>query len=305
MPAATAETTWVERSGRRAAASPGTPGIVYTSSTEIHAVPVKGDGTLSHASHDALGNLITGASAAGVLISLSPLLIRKIAETIGNKKVLEDMNYLSGGCCPIIAGKGYSFAKTNDGEPVYGIGGALSAKLGPIPGAVERALGVDNAIAEVLKKVPQPLGDALSRDEVKLALLGGGITLIGHAGGNLLDRVSKRAGNVLRRASQVVGVVFALPALLPGIGHAALVASTVLGLENIDREAQRASGPGSTIAGILGKPPGPCLLEHGKRDSAFIGGGALALCCGLPAVLGALPGIVAAATGQKNQGKGR
>jgi hypothetical protein len=268
-------------------------------------IPVDAQGRIDAHHSDWLGTTITGFSIGGAAAALSTLGMRKLAEATGNQRVLDDMNWLSGGCCPVIANYGYSFAKDERGEPVYGIAGALHQNLAHIPRKVEQWLGIAEPIERALSRIASPLGDALQRDEVKLALAGGALTLIGHMGGKVMERVNRTTGRIVRNTLQAFGVILTLPALLPGIGHAAMVTSTVLGLEDLDKEHYRSSGPGSHIAAILGKPPGNCLLEHGKRENSTISGSVLALCCGIPMLIAAIPGIMAGITSHRNTGASR
>lgn len=282
------------------------PRVIYTSPTEKHIVPLNGKASDHGGGHDRISNLITGLSLGGALMALSPTLIRRIAKAAGNGEVIQTMDFLSGGCCPVVKSKNMSFAKDRDGNPTYGIAGALSAKLGHIP----HKLGMFDAFDKALENVNHPLGDVLRREEAQLAILGGGLTLIGHVAGDWLGKVNRTAGRLLTRATQAVGVMFTLPALLPGVGHAILTTSTLLGIDQVDRENYTATGPGVTLAAILGKGPGEeCWMEQGKANTGAIGGGALALCCGLPAILSALPGIINPLLGrggnQPEEGRGR
>lgn len=280
--------------------APSIAGTPYVSPIEKQAIPIGG-----HSGHDRLSRYLTSFAAGSAVLALTPTIIHKIADKTGNGKVSNLMSQLSGGCCPIIKKQaekqGTAWVKDAYGEPAAGIAGALSVKLGPIPRKVEEFLHIDKTVENALDKIPGIWGQTLKRDEVKLALMGGGITLVSHTAGNMVGKINRRLGKFTQSAMQIFGLTCMLPAVLPGVGHFILTGSALIGLDKVDLETKEAHGPGVAIAALLGKSPGECWLEEGKAMSGAVGGGVMAICCGLPAIIGAIPAVIGRLTGERTQ----
>lgn len=246
--------------------------------------------------HDRFSNWLTAFSAGSAALALAPTVIHRLADTLGMEETSRMMRELSGKCCPIIQKKserqGTSWLTDEHGHKVHGIAGALSITLGKIPGKLEDWLGVTDQVEQTLDRIPGLLGHTLKRDEVKLALMGGGISLMSHLTGSAAARLHPGLGMATQRGMQLFGLACILPATLPGIGHLALTSSAILGIDEVDLKKAEAHGPGAAIAALLGKSPGDCWLEEGKAASGAMAGGVMALCCALPALISAIPALI-------------
>jgi hypothetical protein len=238
--------------------SAATPPLTSLVTPSVRVLP------LHHDQHNtAFDRALQVAGITSTAISLSPLLMRKAG--IG----VEQFDFWRDHCCPVIQKNGPSWTviPRGDGvfEPTYGIAGAVSSALERLP----------------------VVGGELSRGGIANALTAGGLMLVGHYGGRALGH----RGRWLDTAMKALGVVVAVPAVLPGIGHGLAYLSTVAGIDTIDVTNRDATGPATALMGLLGKAPGECKREGKLSDGAW--GGLGMLCCALPAVLASLPTLFA------------
>lgn len=234
-----------------------------------------------HAHHhaNALDKAFRYAGIGAAAVSLSPFVLSRLG--FGQKEREE----LALKCCPITEKRSFSILSDGNGQPAYGIAGTVAAALERIPVA----------------------GGELSRGGIANAIAGGGLMVMGHYGGAALESLERRRGGsgrigrFVRNASQVLGVVLTLPALLPGVGHGAAFLASTFGIDRVDWETLEANGPGASLAGLMGKPPGLCKSENKLTDGAK-GAGAILLaqlCCAAPAVVA---GLTAAFAPDRQQG---
>lgn len=229
-------------------------------------------------------SLVAWMSGLSAAISCTPLLLPKLGldrHTTGGEAISDLMR---GGCCPIITDKaedmGLVFGQHRDqygiDYPIVGIAGALSHAYSKIP----------------------VVGNALSKGDVRAALMGAGLIVAGHYVTSYLEK--KRTSletshwtSKIRPISQAVGILIGLPAILPGVGHGIQFLTGVVGIDTLGRDENRnpyATGPMTWVAPVLGKVPGPCKLDQ-KLIDGMAGGMAAPvaqLCCILPALIASL-----------------
>lgn len=98
--------------------------------------------------------------------------------------------------------------------------------------------GIAGGIAALVEKVPV-VGTYLNTAGGNNLLAPVGTMLGGYLAGNLVEKMEKdrggsgKAGTMIRVGSMALGVVLALPALLPGIAHGMLYIGRMTGMENV------------------------------------------------------------------------
>lgn len=238
-------------------------------------------GSDDHSLHEnAFDKALRFAGIGAVAVSLSPIILKQLG--IGAE--LSTFLSSNGNCCKIIAENGPSWTKFQPDKDTAAI----------------NTYGVAGIIASTLGKIPA-VGGELSKGGIANALAAGGLMVLGHYGGQHIYNferkrgLSGKIGKLVRNVSQVMGVVVALPAVLPGVGHGLEFLSGLVGIDNIDMEKVSASGPASMLMGYMGKVPYACKGEQKLTDGAYGSSSILLaqLCCAAPAILSALPAIFA------------
>lgn len=223
----------------------------------------------SHEHHrSAFDKALTVAGIGAAAISLSPFVLSQLG--FGE----HERSQLALKCCPITEKRSFTILKDTHGNPAYGIAGTVAAALDRIP----------------------VVGGELARGGIANSIAGGGLLVLGHYGGKAIERMehkrgmSGRIGRFVRHASQAFGLVLTLPAVLPGVGHGAAFLSSAIGIDRVDWEKLEMNGPGASVAGLMGKPPGECKSENKLTDGAQGAGAVLLaqLCCAAPAIIASL-----------------
>ncbi len=280
-------------------------GIDHTTPNVLHSqeviVPLEGE----HSGHiQELVNSALGAVGIGALV-LSPYALDRLGVGSQYLDFLGDFN-----CCPLIRnswnrwGLAHKLPKTKLHEETYGISGATAAMLSHLPNVGQPFRDMDPE-HPALKSITNKLGDffdmgfTLREGQLSNAIASGGIIVAGHYAGSGIQELERQAGGngmiggAVQTLSQLFGVVVALPAILPGIGHAIQFLSAVVGLDTVDMRRLEANGPGSVITALLGKAPGSCTANK-KLDYSAYSAASLPLaaaCCAIPAIIGSLPFI--------------
>ncbi len=213
---------------------------------------------------------LTIAGITGAAISISPLIMEKAG--IGRK----EFDFFAHNCCPVIEKNGISLCTNKDGIKTYGIAGAISAGLDRIP----------------------VVGGTLSKGGIESALTSGGLMIFGHQVGGLIrggapkGSFRARLAGITSTTLQLFGLVIALPAILPSVGHGLAYISSTIGIDKIDYEGKDSTGPATALMGVLGKVPGECKSTAKLNDGAY--GSIGVLCCLANAVIPSISTIFSA-----------
>ncbi len=274
--------------------------IIWQSPVQSETVALNESHDTHHHHDSAIAKALRYAGIGSAAIAVSPIALKQFGVGEESYKIMLDK------CCPFAAQGGWKVAEKN-GTSYFGVAGAITRALEEIP----------------------LLGTSVTRSGIHNALTAGGIIIVGHYAGSGLEQLQKRvardngsneeaagsAGRTLKTGSNVLGIVFAMPSILPGIGHSLQCLSGMVGLEsfhprydgtgsvyggesmwrnlptNLDAAVEagkpHAVGPMSTVAKILGKMPGACRKED-KMWHSGQGAGVLLLsqlCCALPVLI--------------------
>ncbi len=218
-------------------------------------------------------------------------------------------------------------------ETVYGVAGWMSGLLSHIPFG-EEMLGLEKTLLGKLECLPfvqegtaehlDATTHPLARGGLMNALVAGSVVLIGHYGGKAIDHFQTQKAyeeavqngvtqeeldaisanrsmmsKVVQDGSKLLGFAVLIPSIFPGIGHSMLSVSATTGVDTIDYDNAKGTGPITSLAAFLGKNPGACK-RTGKLYDAIEGSSSALisqLCCALPAITGSIPALMSLATG--------
>ncbi|TAE34146.1 MAG: hypothetical protein EAY65_03375 [Alphaproteobacteria bacterium] len=290
---------------------------------------------------DSLFSWSTGVSAA---IAATPLALQQFG--IGVSEHVKKLD--TGLCCELIQNatkdtpwlQHEHWSKRLDGstETVYGVAGWASGLLSHVP-CGEQMLQLEQALLkklEVLPFIKEGSADhldvsihPLARGGLMNALVAGGIIMMGHFGGKIMDHVHVQRrmqeaqdygaseetlaqiaqersalGRITQDASKLLGFGVLIPAILPGVGHALLSLSSTMGIDTYASHmladgisTNIGEGPATALAAFLGKNPGSCKGTT-KLTDALESSLLSQLCCVVPAITAAIPALANVALNQ-------